>query len=219
MAFTFHNIVLLAVDNRRQAESSAIPGQKSPFISGQSGPAVTASGSESILNAVKRNTRLSILTLWLWEALKKQLSTLESLGAKARDKAKEQMKDVKISRKSLEGEIVKLKAEKIRQYELYADGVTSKQQYLRKKTELSATLENLEQDCKAQAEEYDYQNELWESASTLSEMAKSFAGETKLSRQLVSAFIENVYIYDPKRVEIIFRHEDEVVRLAESLQE
>ena len=155
----------------------------------------------------------------VWEALKKQLSTLESLGVKARDKAKEQMKAVKISRKSLEGEIVKLKAEKIRQYELYADGVTSKQQYLRKKTELSATLENLEQDCKAQAEEYDYQNELWESASTLSEMAKSFAGETKLSRQLVSAFIENAYIYDPKRVEIIFRHEDEVVRLAESLQE
>jgi len=155
----------------------------------------------------------------VWEALKKQLSTLESLGVKARDKAKEQMKAVKISRKFLEGEIVKLKAEKIRQYELYADGVTSKQQYLRKKTELSATLENLEQDCKAQAEEYDYQNELWESASTLSEMAKSFAGETKLSRQLVSAFIENVYIYDPKRVEIIFRHEDEVVRLAESLQE
>lgn len=77
----------------------------------------------------------------------------------------------------------------------------------------------LEQDCKAQAEEYDRQNELWESESTISAMAKSFAGETKLTRQMVNAFIENVYIYNPKRVEIIFRHEDEVAKLAESLRE
>ena len=38
---SFHNIVLLAAGSRRQAESSAIQRQKSPFITGQSGPALT----------------------------------------------------------------------------------------------------------------------------------------------------------------------------------
>ena len=38
---SFHNIVLLVAATRRQAESSAIQRQKSPFITGQSGPALT----------------------------------------------------------------------------------------------------------------------------------------------------------------------------------
>lgn len=78
-------------------------------------------------------------------------------------------------------------------------------------------MEQLEQDQKAQGEEYERQSELLESANTISTMAHGFSGEKKLSRPMVEAFIENVYVYDVNRVEIIFRHEDEVAKLAQSL--
>ena len=155
----------------------------------------------------------------VWKALKDHISMLESLGLKAADKAKKQVKAAKISRTSMVGEIEKLKAEKIRQYEFYANGSITKEQYLRKKAELIRQIEDLEADIKTRNEEIDHQNELWESASNLKDKANGFSGEEKLTRKMVEAFIENVYIYDPDRIEIIFKHEDEIARLAKSLAE
>ena len=155
----------------------------------------------------------------VWEALKDHISTLELLGMKAADKAEKQMKAAKINRKSMVGEIEKLKAEKLRQYEFYANGSIAKEQYLRKKTELMKRIEALESDIKLQTEECDHQSELWESASNLKNKAGSFAGEDKLSRKIAEAFIKDVYIYDPERIEIVFQHEDEIARLAESLMD
>lgn len=155
----------------------------------------------------------------VWEALKNHISMLESLGMKAADKAGKRMKAAKISRKSMVGEIDKLKAEKLRQYEFYANGSITKEQYLRKKAELMKRIEALESDIKVQTEECDLQSELWESASNLKNKAGSFAGEDKLSRKIAEAFIKDVYIYDPERIEIVFQHEDEIARLAESLKD
>lgn len=69
-----------------------------------------------------------------------------------------------------------------------------------------------------QAEEYDHQNDLLESATNLDSMVKAFSGEKKLTRQMVVQLIDNVYIYDPHRIEIVFQHEDEIAALAESLK-
>lgn len=155
----------------------------------------------------------------VWNALKQLISTLEWLGVKAGEKAKTKMKVVKNSQKSMGAEIEKLKAEKIRQYEFYADGVISKDQYLRKKAELVSMIDALEAECREQSEEFDLQSELWESAVNLNSLTKEFSGEQKMSRQMVMAFIESVYIYEPKQIEIVFRHEDEIARLMESLKD
>ena len=127
------------------------------------------------------------------------------------------MKATKKRQKSLSEELDKLKAEKIRQYEFYADGIITREQYIRKKSDLNDFMEKLESDCKARGEEFDYQSELWETASNMNAIAKKFAGEQKLSRPMVEAFIENVYIYDSNRIEIIFLHEDEIAKLIASL--
>ena len=153
----------------------------------------------------------------VWNALKDQIATLEALGLKAKEKADKQMKSAKRTQKSLSTEIEKLKAEKLRQYEFYAEGNITKEEYIRRKKELGDLMEQLEQDRKAQGEEYERQSELLESANTISTMAHGFSGERKLSRPMVEAFIENVYVYDANRVEIIFRHEDEIAKLTESL--
>lgn len=152
-------------------------------------------------------------------ALRELLSTMEWLGVKAEDKAKSQMKAVKNHQKSLSEELDKLKAEKIRQYEFYADGIITREQYVRRKSELNDFMEKLESDSKARVEEFDHQSGLWKSATNINAIAKKFAGEQKLSRPMVEAFIENVYIYGPNRIEIVFRHEDKIAELIESLNE
>ena len=78
-------------------------------------------------------------------------------------------------------------------------------------------MEKLESDYKSTEEEFDRQSGLWESAANMNAIAKKFVGEQKLSRQMAEAFIENVYIYDPNRIEIVFQHEDEIAKLIESL--
>ena len=158
------------------------------------------------------NTRSSV-------ALRELLAILEWLGVKAGEQAKLQMKATKKRQKSLSEELDKLKAEKIRQYEFYADGIITREQYIRKKSDLNDFMEKLESDCKAIGEEFDYQSEIWETASNMNAIAKKFAGEQRLSRPMVEAFIENVYIYDSNRIEIIFLHEDEIAKLIESLNE
>lgn len=151
------------------------------------------------------------------KALREHLSTLEWLGVKAGDKAKSRMKTVENHQKSLSEELDKLKAEKIRQYEFYADGIITREHYIRKKSELIDLMEKLESDYKSTEEEFDRQSGLWESAANMNAIAKKFVGEQKLSRQMAEAFIENVYIYDPNRIEIVFQHEDEIAKLIESL--
>lgn len=150
-------------------------------------------------------------------ALREFLAILEWLGVKAGEQTKLQMKATKKRQKSLSEELDKLKAEKIRQYEFYADGIITREQYIRKKSDLNDFMEKLESDCKTRREEFDYQSELWETASNMNAIAKKFAGEQRLSRPMVEAFIENVYIYDSNRIEIIFLHEDEIAKLIASL--
>ena len=123
------------------------------------------------------------------------------------------MKTVKCYQKSLNEELDKLKAERIRQYEFYADGVITREQYIRKKSELNNFMEKLESDSQFRKGEFDYQRGLWESAKNMKAIVGRFAGEKKLSRAIVEAFIENIYIYEPGRIEIVFQHEDEISRL------
>ena len=118
-------------------------------------------------------------------ALRELLAILEWLGVKAGEQAKLQMKATKKRQKSLSEELDKLKAEKIRQYEFYADGIITREQYIRKKSDLNDFMEKLESDCKAIGEEFDYQSEIWETASNMNAIAKKFAGEQRLSRPML----------------------------------
>ena len=154
----------------------------------------------------------------VWLTLKEQLSTLEQLGVQAGARAKTQMKTVKVSQRNTESEIEKLKAEKIRQYEMYAEGIITKDEYVRKKQALSNQIEEMSQQKADLKDEFLRQSELWESAVNLSNLAKEFNEEKKLTRKMVLAFIKDVFVYDPYRIEIVFNFEDEIKKLQESLE-
>ena len=60
------------------------------------------------------------------------------------------------------------------------------------------------------------QQELAEDAEHLGRLANEFSSETELTETIVRTFIENVFIYDKKRIEIVFKYEDEIVKLVRS---
>ena len=129
------------------------------------------------------------------------------------------MKTAKESQKAAEFEIGAIREEKIRQYEFYAEGTISKDRYVSKKAELDRAIESLTQRNKESKEEFEKQTTLWEEAVNLQTLAKEFSGEEKLTARMVNAFIESVYVYDPKHIEVVYLYEDVIRRLAETIKD
>ena len=48
-------------------------------------------------------------------------------------------------------------------------------------------------------------------------LSAKFGNEDKLSRKVVQAFIDAVYVYDPNHIEVVFLYEDEIRKLMNSL--
>ena len=154
----------------------------------------------------------------VWNTLKDCISTMEWLGYKAGAKAKTGMKIAKESQKAATSEIESIREEKIRQYEFYADGTINKENYLKKKAELDRAIVSLTLRGQETKKEFEKQTLLWEEAVNLQTLAKEFAGEEKLTVKMVNAFIDAVYIYDSKHVEVVFLYEDVIRKLAESIK-
>lgn len=155
----------------------------------------------------------------VWKALKDYLSTIEWLGVRSSVKAKERIVEAKKNYSQIEADLKLLKAEKLRQYEFYAEGVISKEAYLNKKSELMRAIENLENTQTAGNLLLEQQKDILDCANSLSSLAVKFKGEEKLSRKMVTSFIEAVYVFDPNHIEVVFLFEDEIRRLMKSVEE
>ena len=104
--------------------------------------------------------------------------------------------------------MIQLKETKIQQYELYASGVISRETYQRKKESLSRQIEYVEQEIEQQETHLKERGELCNTATNTIKLTESFSADDKISIDAVDNFIEVVYVYDPNRIEIVFRFED-----------
>lgn len=52
-----------------------------------------------------------------------------------------------------------------------------------------------------------------EDAEHLNGLAKTYFGESELTYEIAQAFIQNVYVYNLNRIEIVFRFEDEIKKI------
>lgn len=144
----------------------------------------------------------------VWRTLTKMMKTLKELGFLVEVRAKEQLQESKKAKTNAESEIKTLKAEKIRQYELYADGVVSKERYLVKRQEIGVKLEELEKMLAQLSDKENRQKELLEKAAESGSVVKKFSGSSKLTRPIVKAFVQDVYVHDLNHIEIVFIYED-----------
>lgn len=152
-------------------------------------------------------------------SLEEMIHTFLWLGDKAEKKTRNNMIMAKKHAKEEQAQLDTLKADKIRQYELYAEDKITKEAYLRRKQELIRKIEDLETEIKADTEEVKTQNELRKTAIHMTSIAGKYDGEQKLSRGMVEAFIKNVYVYDKEHIEITYLFEDEIKKLLGQVQE
>ena len=109
---------------------------------------------------------------------------------------------------ALEREIEVLKAERIRQYEAYADGVITREFYSNKKNEITEKIAALQAEIDRAEELKNPANTLEGQIDELSALASEYEKEPKLTREIVDAFIEEVFLFNGSDIEIRFKFED-----------
>ena len=144
----------------------------------------------------------------VWRALANMLSTLKELGVRIETKTKQQIQTLKKSRTEIEKNTSSLKSERIRQYEMYAEGAISKERYIVKRQELGNQIEEQEIRLSELTKGMNAEKELLDNSISTNSLVERFSGVNKLDRAIVNAFIEIVYIYDAKRVDVVFVHGD-----------
>jgi hypothetical protein len=145
--------------------------------------------------------------------------TMEELGVQAGETAAYKREKSRKSQKSAAQELEQLKAEKIRLYERYADQLITKEIYLQKKQKASERLAQLEGTEKQKAEEIRKQDEIVETADSMTALSRRFLNEEKLSEQMVRSFIDGVYVYNKDQIEVKFLFENELHKLVECIEE
>ena len=139
-------------------------------------------------------------------ALRRQLQLLESL--------REELQPVTVGSddneilRKLDAEITALHVDKTRAYESYADGHLTKAEYLRKRDEIRASLQELNEKKDRITKPLESHKELCQSAEHYLNLARDWYSVSRLSMQVVEAFLEKVIIYDEDHIEIVFKFDD-----------
>ena len=115
--------------------------------------------------------------------------------------------------KYYESKIDILKAERIRQYEGYAQGLIPAQEYLKKKNALTSEINELQavldKDKRELSEDYEALSLIHDGC----EAAEIIKDDTELTRKMVETFVKNVYVHDIKRIEVVYVTEDIITKV------
>lgn len=140
--------------------------------------------------------------------LKTQLKELRELGVKTEEARKNSMQNVTADIKRIEHDIEIYKAERIRQYEEYADGVISREMFLSKKDKLTEKINSLQTDLEHLSSLIDENNAMTDRFATINEQAEQSMMFDTLTKEISDAFIKTVYVYDEKKIEVEFKFDD-----------
>lgn len=151
------------------------------------------------------------------DALKKEIEIFYEISEQFGNMGKDDAEATIL--KEVKKELEILKAEKIRQYEAYAEGVLPREIFFEKKQILTDKIEELQKryalvskiDAKAEA----MQKEI-NSVHGAIDKEGSF---DKLTRQMAEIFVEQVTIYDSYRINITFKFEKIIEELSDYLQQ
>ena len=117
----------------------------------------------------------------------------------------------------IESEIEILKAERIRQYEAYADGVIGRNEYLTKKSELTEKIETLQDSLDRIRLLLGQGSEIVDSISNINEKSVVYMGYDTLTKEMVDAFVGMVYVYDEHKIEVEFLFDDLLKTMSEKI--
>lgn len=110
----------------------------------------------------------------------------------------------------MEQELKNLKGEKMRMYEEYAAGTLLLDTYKQKKQECDRRISEVQEQIEQSKVEESTKSVVPETVRAAAEQAENFLNGTRLTASMVSAFIENVFVYDGGRIVVRFKYEQSI---------
>lgn len=151
------------------------------------------------------------------DALKKEIEIFYEISEKFGNMGKDDVETTIL--KEVKKELEILKAEKIRQYEAYAEGVLPREIFFKKKQILTDKIEELQK-------RYALVSKIDSKAEAIKKEINSVHGAIdkessfdKLTRQMAEIFVDQVTIYDSYRINITFKFEKVIEELSDYLQQ
>jgi len=141
-------------------------------------------------------------------ALMEHIRILQEIGVAAAERAKSEVHQAKAINRHIEEKRAKLLEEKIRQYEFYASGIITKEAYLRKREDLCKQIDLVKEETERQTRIIEENEELLGKTSRAVKLSKKYSNQDPLPTEAIETFIEKVFVYDSKHIEIVFRFED-----------
>lgn len=155
----------------------------------------------------------------VWYAVKEFVRVILRLGKEVKSESEQAKAQANARGKQLEAEIRRFQAEKLFQYELYADGNMTKEGYVRMKQKIDKDLEQAQMQLETERLEAEKQTDLNETAEYIDDLAEQYLGSHELTQQIADAFVQTVYVYNKKKVEVFFNHADEIIKMVTSSEE
>ena len=121
--------------------------------------------------------------------------------------------------RKLERDVEILKAEKLRQYEAYAEGILSKEEYIRKKEQIAQKISSTQQEVTERTDALQSELEVTQSVEALMETSSHYEDEPRLTQELSDIYVDTVFVYDTERVEIVLNNEDVIREIIDRIQE
>ncbi|MBS6370157.1 MAG: MobA/MobL family protein [Faecalibacterium prausnitzii] len=156
----------------------------------------------------------------VFQALKRELSLLDSLYGdiqKEEQDLKEAHKKANRRKTLMEQELKNLKGEKMRMYEEYAAGTLPLDTYKQKKQECDRRISEVQEQIEQSKAEESVQSVVPGTMRAAAEQAENFLNGTRLTAGMVSAFIENVFVYGDGRIVVRFKYEQSIQDAARAL--
>lgn len=157
----------------------------------------------------------SILEAKVAYAIRKMVQTAASLSEKNTGDEPETMDVITPDIEKLKREIEILEAERIRQYEAYADGVITKETFQKKKEQIGAEISIKQEKINEVNAILEEAEEIRAGIEDITKEGERIVPERGLTREMAEAFIDRIYVYDKERIEVVFKSEDILTKAIE----
>lgn len=154
----------------------------------------------------------------VYSVIKDQLTLLNELGERIAVKNEETKSHNSEKAKIIDGRIRDLQDEKVRQYELYANGNMKRDVFISSKQAIDTELNSLLEAQKGREDESSKVDELIYDIKDFTDKGFDLLKKGKLTRNMVNRFIESVYIYSIDRIEVNLKFQsilDRAISVAE----
>ena len=146
-------------------------------------------------------------------AIKTVFTALEVVNQGMQEKKSITLQCVDVDDLTKQAEMIR--AEQIKLYESYADGILTRNEYLEKKKGLGEKLADLQEKIRIEEEEQETADELDEEIRSLTKQASQKTYIGGLTKECVNAFVSMVYLYDDQTMKVEFNCEDVIRRALE----